>query len=170
MSMWLKVTIPHESDSSLLFEELGIPHDADDEKTDVLIHINNLLSIASRKGEEEECWVCASDQQALPMYAHIDEVHNRIKEMTSLAHKRKVKFPYFVRLSALMPQNAEEAELPNPELYEHHILLNVDQIFHISSPGSHPCLVSVGFGAPSLHYELTPQSGAYLHQILGMTT
>lgn len=166
--MWLRVFIPQESENALMFEELGIPHE-EEEKVEVLLHVNNLLCIAARVDEEDSCWICAADQQALPVYAHFDDVSAKIAEMSQLAHESGRPFPHFLQLKGLMPATAEEAELPNPPLFEHHLLINLDQIFHMTVPGAQPPLVSVGFGAPSLHYELTEESAAVLHKILGMS-
>lgn len=166
--MWLRVSIPQESENAIMFEELGIPHEEEEVPVEVLLHVNNLLCIAARVEEENDCWICAADQQALPVMAHFDEVALKIAEMMALAHRSKRKFPHFLQLKGLMPATAEEAELPNPTLYEHHLLINTDQIFHMTAPGVEPPLVSIGFGAPSLHYELTRESAVILHKILGM--
>jgi hypothetical protein len=166
--MWLRVAIPQESQSSALFEELGIPHDEDAETSDVFIKVTNLLCVASRVGEEEHCWICAADQQALPLMANFDELAQNLQQMMTVFHKARQAFPQFLQLRCLMPASAEEAELPNPPLFEHHILLNVDQVFHLSAPSTNPAMVSVGFGAPSLHYELVPESADLLRRTLGL--
>lgn len=167
--MWLRVFIPQESENALMFEELGIPHEEEDEKVEVLLHANNLLCIAARVDEEENCWICAADQQALPVYAHFDDVCQKIAEMTAHAQSSGHPFPNFIKLIGLMPATAEEADLPNPPLFEHHLLINVDQIFHMTVPNATPPLVSIGFGAPSLHYELTTESAEALYKQLGMS-
>lgn len=179
--MWLRVTVPEQSDSSILFEELGIPHEDDIEKNEIFLNMRKILAIATQVGlEEEGCWLCTLGQQALPIMAEFNDVLERVEDMQMNAIEHKVMTPAFATFNCMLPpqvlENDNESDsiipgLPaeDEELVEHKILMNLDEVFHISERNSLPHMISLGYGEPSLQYELLPESYEKALMLLGLS-
>jgi hypothetical protein len=181
--MWLRVSVPEQSDSSALFEELGIPHEEEIEKNEIFLNMKKVLAIATQVGlEDEGCWLCTMGEQALPIMARFDDVLERIEEMQMNALERKIEAPNFACFNSMLPKQVlteEDEEDPiipalpreqgEEELIEHRVLLNLDEVFHISEKSSLPHMISVGYGEPSLQYELLPESYEKALLLLGLS-